>query len=402
MSTTPQARSSRLAGPAIALLTVVVTVLALEIGFRLAGFDFEFKARAFNKIPIFLRQPVVPVGPAFFRRPGPDRWQGQVLETAYRMNGGVDGAYRDEPVVLVTYDSLGFRNPPDLHDWEIAVAGDSFTELGFLSYEDLFTTRLGNLLKLRVKNLGVSYTSTFTQTFYLKAYGKSASTTDAVVVFFEGNDVLEMAFEHQRLENAARPDAAGRADPGPSRLETLPKQSSLLKAAYRLLTRARPNVRQAAPNAEAMTHANAYFHSGATQVAVTLDYAPGTRELPAEAKSILADAIHGWGETARALGLRPWLAYMPCKRRVLDGHLTSLDGQSLPILGSDLPELVRTLTTDAGVRFVDLTATLRRETDVGRLTYNPIADTHLNRLGSLTVGDALADALRPVLGVTPP
>ena len=50
MSTTPQARSSRLAGPAIALLTVVVTVLALEIGFRLAGFDFEFKARAFNKI----------------------------------------------------------------------------------------------------------------------------------------------------------------------------------------------------------------------------------------------------------------------------------------------------------------------------------------------------------------
>ena len=64
-----------------------------------------------------------------------------------------------------------------------------------------------------------------------------------------------------------------------------------------------------------------------------------------------------------------------------------------------IPLVVRDVFT--GIRFIDLTAALRREADAGRLTYNPIADTHLNRLGSLTVGEALADALGPVVAAPP-
>jgi hypothetical protein len=154
----PARPGSRASGPLLALVSVAVTVLLLEIGGRLADFDFEFNAHAFNTVPIFYRQPIVPVGEAFFRRPGPDRWEGNAIDVMYRMGGGTDGAYRDAPPVVATYDALGFRNPDALADWEIAIAGDSFTELGFLPYDDLFTTRVAGALGVRVKNLGVSYT----------------------------------------------------------------------------------------------------------------------------------------------------------------------------------------------------------------------------------------------------
>ena len=44
--------------------------------------------------------------------------------------------------------------------------------------------------------------------------------------------------------------------------------------------------------------------------------------------------------------------------------------------------------------FIDLTPALVRETRQGRLTYNAIRDTHLNRHGATVVAQALAEALR--------
>src|ERR1051325_9802192 len=178
----------RLLGPCVALATFMLAILLLEATCRLLGVDFEFKRRAFNEIPIFYRQPVVPVGLAFWRRPGPDLWKGKELDTMYQLNGGVDGRYAAERPVSIAYDADGFRNPEKLADWEIVVVGDSMTELGFLPYKDLFTTRLGRSLGLRVKNLGVSYTGTLTHTAYLLEFGRAASTRDAVLVFYEGND----------------------------------------------------------------------------------------------------------------------------------------------------------------------------------------------------------------------
>jgi len=387
----------RAAGPLIALVTIVLTVVALEVGFRLADFDFEFKARAFARLPIFCRQPVVPVGPAFFRRPGPDRWQGQVLRMCDQLTGAADDAYRDEPAVTVTYDREGFRNPPELSDWDVVVTGDSFTELGYLPYEDLFTSRLADLRNVRVKNLGVSYTGTITQTSYLREYGKAPSTTDAIVVFFEGNDLLDIVVEHLALEGSRR----GETRPVPrSRLETLPKQSSLLKAAYRLLVGERPAAPAGDEPAERLkNYTPAVFVSGATRTPLTVDYLlPNRSDLPAAGQSLVMEAIAGWGDAARALGLRPWLAYMPCKRRVLDGYLTSVDGTPLPVMHSDLPDFVRDAAARVDIRFVDLTPALRRETERGGLTYNAIRDTHLNRLGSWTVGNALARALARDVG----
>lgn len=384
---------TRLAGPLLGLATAALTVLALELTFRAADFDFEFKRKAFARLPIFYRQPVVPVGPAFYRRPGPARWEGKVIEPLYLQKGATDGAYRDEPAVVVEYDQLGFRNPTDLTDWDIVAVGDSFTELGFLPYEALFTTRLGELLGVRVKNLGVSFTGTRTHIFYLEEYGRSPSLHEAVLVFFEGNDFMDIRAEDARLR--ARRDGIQPADDAPHTLvDELPSQSSLLTAAYRLVVREpiRP-----------VNLANAFFTATRPWVPVTVELGvPPLAKRPRESRAGAAarEAIQAWADAARRIGARPWLALMPCKQRVLDGHLLRAGKRGDTRTGrplSPLPDDVRTFLADVaeagGLGFIDLTPALRRETEAGRLTYNAVMDTHLNRLGSEVVARTLAEAL---------
>lgn len=257
------ARAGRLAGPLLALASAALTVLAIEVACRLLDFDFEFKRRAFTRVPIFYRQPVVPVGPAFYRRPGPDRWEGQVIAPWRRWNGCLDDAQRDEPALSIAYDRLGFRNPPDLADWEIVVVGDSFTELGTMPDEDLFTTRLGALLHRRVKKLGVGGTGTYTHAVYLRQYGKAPGTRDAVLVFFEGNDFLDIVEEHRRLEERAQGIRRLRLEHLPSRLAALPNQSSFVTALHRWATRE--------PPAGVVDCTNAYFTWSGTRTPVTLE-----------------------------------------------------------------------------------------------------------------------------------
>jgi hypothetical protein len=378
-------------------VSVAVTVLVLEVGGRLAGLDFEFKAHAFNTVPIFYRQPIVPVGEAFFRRPGQDRWEGNAIDVMYRMGGGTDGAYRDAPTVVATYDAHGFRNPDGLADWEIAVAGDSFTELGFLPYEALFTTEVARALGVRVKNLGVSYTGTLTQLAYLREYGKAASTTDAVVVFFEGNDFSDLVDETRRIA-AARASGRPPAPPrdAPTRLQTLPKQTSFVVAVHRWIAGSRPTLPVGEhPFIRNVGDFNAYFVAGETETPVTIERqaAPSAAALSPLQRTLVGDAVARLARTARELGLRPWLVFMPSKHRVLDGHLRWKDPSLARPVPAGVPELMRDLAAANGVRFVDVTPALAGASAAGRLTYNGIWDTHLNRLGAETVARVLADAL---------
>ena len=398
-----QARLRRgLANALLALASVTLTVSALEIGFRLANFDFEFKARAFRNLPIFFRQPTMPFEPGLFRRPGPDVWRGQVLNTmaryrAWQRKLGTDDTYRDEAPVTITYDSMGFRNPPDLSDWDIVVAGDSFTELGFLPYSELFTTQLGELLHKRVKNLGVSFTGTITQTAYLTEFGRSPSTKEAVVVFFEGNDVADIIVEQRSMQQ--RLTTNGWDALQQRNLDLLPRQTSFLTAAYRLLTE--ELVAREVPGKIDLV--NAYFVWGGSETPLTLEFPriipQDPSDLSASYKKAVAEAIKGWGAAARTLGLRPWLVYMPCKRRVFEGYLRWKPPEAAIPLAPGMPEWIRDLATDAGIGFIDVTPALRAETAAGRLTYNTVMDSHLNRHGSLTVGRALAEALAPAVAV---
>ncbi len=63
---------------ALALGTLTLVVGALEAGGRLLGVDYERKAAAYWRLPIYYRQPTLRDG-AFLRRPGPAEWRGRVL-----------------------------------------------------------------------------------------------------------------------------------------------------------------------------------------------------------------------------------------------------------------------------------------------------------------------------------
>ncbi len=179
----------------LALNTAILFGLA-EVACRIARIDFNVILGLKEKnegFPIFFRLPDRPVGDVFFTRQGPASWTGKPLTVMLHNLRGTDTTYRDEEEITVTYDKDGFRNPDNLADWDIAVAGDSFTESGYLPYEDLYTTVLGKTLDQRVRNLGVSDTGNFTQSSYLRAHGRAPSCRTAIMAFFEEQDADQLS-----------------------------------------------------------------------------------------------------------------------------------------------------------------------------------------------------------------
>jgi hypothetical protein len=375
----------------LSLVVVAATLLLIELGARSIGWDFAPEKRNFERTPIFYRQPIQPVGPAFFRRPGPARWRGQVLRPMLNAMNASEPAYRDEPTVIIEYDAEGFRNPANLEDWEVAVAGDSLTELGFLPYEDLFTTVAGRLLGLRVKNLGVSHTGTLTQTFYLRAYGKSPGTRHAVLGFFEGNDLYDIEQEESRLQRAKAGVYA------PADVYKFRSERSAIRFLYEAICSLGSASSWRPVLGKKVDYANAVFHGAGGDIPVTLAYAPpASSNLPPEWVARLDRAVAGWAEAASELQLKPWLLYLPCKERVLYGRATVLPSAPANLVRwkpTDLPDLVRSLCGKHGIKFIDATEDLCRLTSKGLLTYNTICDSHLNKQGSHCVGRTLAAAL---------
>jgi hypothetical protein len=369
-------------------VVALVCIFGVEITGRILRFDYDFKAMALARTPIYYRQPLQWAGEAFYRRPGPDRWRGQVLRSGLIQSGYIDdGTYEAEPVRTIEYDQDGFRNPSGTGDWHIAVVGDSFTELGYLDYEQLFTTIAAHSIGRKVRNLGVSYTGTLAHSFYLRKFGNARSTTDAVLAFFEGNDIQDIVREHGGLlewEVKHRNN-----DPGNATLltDSLPAQSSFIRALYRLALR-RPT-RLPAFNAF-------YKHGGVLEPVQVVNTPPGSEELNLAQRYLVKGALLHWRDTARTLNLRPWLLYLPAKRRVLHAHL-SFPQDADPTVSSwtptDLPGWIRGLCEENGIRFIDPTGALIDAANAGTSPYNLVFDLHLNQEGSEIVGRVLAQAL---------
>ena len=367
---------------------VVVGILAfLEVGGRLLQHDFARVEASWNATPIYFRQPIERVDPVFFRRPGPDRWEGKVLTTELKRNRFHESdAYPDEESIVVEYDEQGLRNPPELRDWDLVVVGDSFTELGYLPDDQLTSSLLGKALNRSVKNLGVSFTGTLNQTRLLEQFGIAESTSDAVLVFFEGNDVLDTSVEFQALQDFAEKGIRDYRD-----LEQQ-RQNSLL-VTLRGLFRIR-NWR-----GRSVVNASCDLTGDVTDLTVT--YTPEMKQdLDSQSVQAIETALKEYAELLHARGVRPWLAYMPCKRRVLDGHLRFHEKCSPELVNwhhTDLPEWIQGECELRGIRFLDLTPELVRKSESGEMLFNTVYDTHLNREGAAFAAEVIANEMRPVL-----
>lgn len=366
------------------LIALPLFVCLIEITGRAVGFDFARNRVQWERTPIYYRQPTKPVGDAFFHRPGPQSWTGKVLTTELERIGVKEqDAYADEPTITVNYDADGFRNPSDLKDWQIVIIGDSFTELGYLPASDLFTTQLGSNLQCQVKNLGASYTGMFSYCCYLNEFGVSPKTTDAVIVFFEGNDWKDTLREYKSL---MRFQETGKRETRDFRQH---KQTSFIRAMAQLVSKLFAGTKQESA-------VNAFFKSAGRKTPLTLISAPPNQsDLSAENRSALQIALRRFADSAEQHGLRPWVVYLPCKRRALHGHLEFLEHCDPAIARwslSDLPNWMKSQCTSRGIRFIDLTQGFREKAAEGILLYNHIYDTHLNRLGSNLVAKLIAEA----------
>lgn len=373
-------------GLSAAMLMCGALLACLEAGGHMLDHDFNRTLEAWESTPIYYRQPIEPIGDAFFRRPGPESWTGNVLDTQLkRVNAAEHDAYATEETRTYEYDLLGFRNPRDLQDWGTVFVGDSFTELGYLPHEELVSSRVGEQLGVTVKNLGVSYTGTLTHNYYLRNFGKSSSTRRAVLVFFEGNDIKDAVAEHKRLE-AFRLNGTREYRDLQSQRQTSFLVASI-KSVRSLLT----------PKPGPITNENAIFDSKHGEVPVTLLYSlPNADELEPMARQVIRDGIAGWAETANYLGLEPWLVYMPVKHRVIHQYIRYTDATEDKIRNwqpSDLPQHVAGLCEENGIRFIDSTPALAGAAADGQLPYNAIWDTHLNSLGTQVVADLIVERL---------
>ncbi|HEY1050578.1 MAG TPA: hypothetical protein VGE39_12505 [Prosthecobacter sp.] len=334
--------------------------------------------------PLCLRLPDRPLGDIYFTRAGPLTWTGKPLSSFLRIKHGTDAAYADEKEFTAYYDADGFRNPPEQKDWQAVVVGDSFTECGALPFEDAFTTRAAAVSGLRIRNLGVCNTGTLSHLEYLRHFGKSPSCTDAVLAFYDGNDVLDTELE---LQDLARHRETGWR---PSRVPE--PQHSLLKTAYQV-------AKHVASPPQAFRYQNAWLTAGGRETPITIRQSPmplDPETMTNAQEKLLEDRVREWADTCRQMGLRPWLLYIPANNRTYHGLVkfdTNADEASRQWQPGSLPEHLKQLCENHGIRFADACPVLRQAAEKGTLVYNPILDTHLNAEGARLVGELLAKEL---------
>lgn len=361
-----------------------------EVGFRVARFDFDTMAITSSgedpraAYPVCFRVPEKPFAGVFFQRPGNQEWTGRPLTTYLRIRHGADHAYEDEQPFTATYDADGFRNPPDMRDWDVVVAGDSFTETGYLPHDDIFTSIAAAQSGWRIRNLGVCNTGTFTHVRYLEHFGRAPSCRHAVLAFYDGNDVLEAAEEMEDLEKNR---ATGWR---PSR--EMQPQASLLKACYRV-------AKKVAALPPDHRYQDAWFTAGGHETPISMRPRPmplDPETMTARQIEVLDRALDEWTAAAKRLGMTPWLLYLPANNRTYHGLVRfagNASAESRAWKPGSLPAHVRAMCGKRGIQFIDACPVLREAAESGTLVYNPILDTHLNREGSRLVGELLAKSL---------
>ena len=365
-------------------LTTSITFGAAEGACRVIGIDFNelLGARKANEaFPIYFRLPAHPSGEAYFTRVPGSSWTGKPLQTLLKNHRSTDAAYTDEAELTIRYSREGFRNPDDLADWDIAVVGDSFTESGYLPEKNLFTGIIAEKLGKRVKNLGITDSGTFAQTHYLEAYGKAPSCKTAILAFFDGNDLDDNPRELRDREHFR---ASGEK---PDR--SIPHQSSLLKTLANLI-RDFKKIRLSD-----RSYANAFFNSGGKEIPVTIaDAPPSSAEMSAEQTHALHLALDEYAAACTKAGMKAHLLYIPCKRRVLHGHLRqSTDYPQPQWQPGDLPEHLQAECEKRGIVFINPIPALSAAAAQGQPCFNTIYDTHLDATGHQIIGDVLAKAL---------
>lgn len=370
------------------LLVLSTLVAVIEVTGRLAKINFAALGRKDavdprQAYPIWAREPDLPLPEVFFQHKGPASWTGQPIRALELLRLGTDNAYVNEPQITVEYDADGFRNPPGLKDWNAVVVGDSYTELGYLPFDQISSTVAAKLTGQHIKNLGVCNTGLLTYARYLRHFGAAPSCKRVVYVMFEGNDVQDTTGEYEALQRFERTGQRAYKAIGP--------QTSFVKAVADLVhSRAKP--------AQPQSFQNAWFQAGGQELPVTI-----SNELPVDPQAMTTTqiaavkaGITALAAEARALHLDVSLVYVPFNNRVYHGMLRFDNKLSEEIRNwkpNDLAGWVAGLCKQQDIAFYDALPPLRAAAEQGRYVHNRILDCHLNAEGARILGEVIAQAL---------
>ena len=109
----------------------------------------------------------------------------------------------------------------------------------------------------------------------------------------------------------------------------------------------------------------------------------------------LATALDRFLAASQKHGMKAYLLYLPCKRRVMHGHLRQGTDYPQPDWQpGDLPQHLSSECQKRGIAFIDATPSLSSAAAAGQNTFNPIYATHFNAEGHRLVGEVLAEALK--------
>jgi hypothetical protein len=304
-------------------------------------------------------------------------------EEPYQGNLGLALCVPPDPSrrVTVRYDRNGFRNRKDLDAADIVVLGDSYIE-GYMTQEErLATTLLSRLQGKIVANLGHSGYGPQQELVVLKRYGFSLHPQTVIWALFEGNDFSDLEqYEKQRARATS------------SSWQNVWYRSLTRNALARVLHPVRTCIRSSKLEQLQARFTDERYHISRVFFAPT-EVQPVLEEHLEKTLRYIAEAAR----LCRERNIRFLVAFVPSKYRVYH-DLSNVELASGPIRSwhvSPLPEEVERRLTELGlgIKYVDLTTSLRNASRTGIATYLP-DDTHWTEPGNRIVAETLDWTLR--------
>lgn len=294
--------------------------------------------------------------------------------------------------VRYRYDRHGFRNSSELTAADVVVTGDSFVEGWNVPAEELVTARLASRLGLRVMNLGQSGYGPQQELETFRRFGLPLSPRACVWVFFEGNDLGDVAryeWLRKNWKTLSHP--------------TLRERSFVRNALAALRKRLErdesiPFLKEPGEAARAAHRHRSGVCRGSQGRSERLYFWYPSHRLSAQDEAALQQVGRDLGEAARLCRKREielLVVFAPTKHRVYRDLCTfAQDEAPGKWVGNDLPRRLETLLAQVapGVGYLDLTPALRAEAAAGRRVYFDY-DTHWTAAGHAVAAREIAGLL---------
>jgi SGNH hydrolase-like domain, acetyltransferase AlgX len=301
------------------------------------------------------------------------------------------------------FDEYGFRNGDTPQGgWDVVVLGDSYVEFGH-DEDDMFTSRLAVLSRMKVRNLGIGGHGPSQYVRVLKRYGLTPKPTFVLFCFYEGNDMNDIRHYLQWKDTKVYPYTILTGK------NFLQRYFMALKdVVYGPLVSILGGYSQSSPG-NLIT-----IHVGDSTIKTAVSYKNETRT-PGELLKLhewnhLKELLVEFKSIAEENNIVPIVLFLPTKAHIYAEYSTpdsetnwmTIRDQQIAVK-DHVATAVQTLCRETGIELISLVPTFERAASQGEFLYYPF-DTHWNSEGRQLAASVVAETLgsRDELDTLPP